>query len=239
MLATQLKKMYWEQTKTPVDPSLKQIEYTSTSQVTLYDSTNVVSHTFSDGTGIITLSSKVVTVYPWLRGTAVTGVSLPSCVTTIGNNAFFQCTSLVSINLPDGLTTIGQSAFKQCSNVEISSLPSGITSIGSDCFYGCAKFTATSLPSGLTQLSSNTFYSTGIAITTMPSGITKFYTGCFGGCLSLTSLTFLGQPTSIANSTFTNCTNLRDIYVPWASGAVSNAPWGARWATIHYNYTPA
>jgi len=51
------------------------------------------------------------------------------------------------------------------------------------------------------------------------------------------TLTFNGTPTSIASNAFGNCTNLRTINVPWAEGAVANAPWGATNATINYNYT--
>ena len=39
------------------------------------------------------------------------------------------------------------------------------------------------------------------------------------------------------SSAFDGCTNLTDIKVPWAEGAVANAPWGATNATITYNYT--
>ena len=39
----------------------------------------------------------------------------------------------------------------------------------------------------------------------------------------------------MANDTFSGCTNLTDIYVPWAEDALANAPWGAPNATVHYN----
>lgn len=42
---------------------------------------------------------------------------------------------------------------------------------------------------------------------------------------------------TIATDAFEGCTNLTAINVPWAEGAVANAPWGATNATINYNYT--
>jgi hypothetical protein len=36
---------------------------------------------------------------------------------------------------------------------------------------------------------------------------------------------------------FSGCANITTINVPWAEGAVENAPWGATNATINYNYT--
>ena len=44
---------------------------------------------------------------------------------------------------------------------------------------------------------------------------------------------------SFTSNTFNNCTNITDIYVPWAEGTNvgGDAPWGATNATIHYNTT--
>ena len=43
-------------------------------------------------------------------------------------------------------------------------------------------------------------------------------------------------PEEIAENAFNYCTNLTTLNVPWASGAVAGAPWGATKATINYNY---
>ena len=68
-------------------------------------------------------------------------------------------------------------------------------------------------------------------------GYTKVRDYAFISCTSLTSITFKGTPNAIAANAFNGCTNLTDIKVPWAEGAVSGAPWGATNATIAYNYT--
>ena len=78
---------------------------------------------------------------------------------------------------------------------------------------------------------------TNLALTSLPEGLTSIGNGAFVGCTSLTSITFKGTPTTIAANAFNSCTNLTDIKVPWAEGAVANAPWGATNATITYNYT--
>jgi hypothetical protein len=41
-------------------------------------------------------------------------VTIPSSVTTIGQNAFWGCTSLASVTIPSSVTSIGQQAFFQC-----------------------------------------------------------------------------------------------------------------------------
>lgn len=91
------------------------------------------------------------------------------------------------------------------------------TSIRAFMFYNYAKLALTSLPSGLTSIGSNAFKS----------------------CMSIESITFEGTPDSINSSAFKYCTRLLTLNVPWAEGAVANAPWGATKATINYNYTGA
>ena len=81
------------------------------------------------------------------------------------------------------------------------------------------------------------FNCTNLALTSIPAGVTDISYSAFGYCTGLTELTFMGTPTSIAPDAFDGCENLTTINVPWAEGAVANAPWGATNATINYNYT--
>lgn len=114
-----------------------------------------------------------------------------------------------------GYTKVRDYAFYYCKDLALTSLPESLTSIGNSAFYYCRSLAFTSLPEGLTSIGNS----------------------AFAGCTSLTSITFKGTPTSIRYSAFDGCTNLTSIKVPWAEGAVANAPWGATNATITYNYT--
>lgn len=122
--------------------------------------------------------------------------------------------NLIGANLV-GYTAIRPYAFNNCTSLALTSLPNTITRIGSQAFYGCTSLALTSLPNGLTSIG-------GFA---------------FGSCTGLTTITFQGKPRSIYSTAFKGCTNLKTINVPWASGEVANAPWGATNATINYNYT--
>ena len=76
-----------------------------------------------------------------------------------------------------------------------------------------------------------------LALTTLPSGITNIGNYAFSSCSSLASLTFEGTPEHISYAAFIGCNNLTTINVPWAEGAVADAPWGATNATINYGHT--
>lgn len=114
-----------------------------------------------------------------------------------------------------GYTTLWNGMFSENTELTSISLPEGITSIGSWTFANCISLALTSLPEGITRIDAN----------------------AFEGCTSLQVITFQGTPRSIASGAFSECTNLATINVPWAKGAVANAPWGATNATINYNYT--
>lgn len=61
---------------------------------------------------------------------------IPDGVSSIGEAAFFGCTSLVSIKIPDSVTNIGKKAFGECKSLERITIPDSITNI-EEVFYGC------------------------------------------------------------------------------------------------------
>jgi hypothetical protein len=64
-------------------------------------------------------------------------ISIPSGVTSIGNNVFSNCYSLQSISIPSGVTSFLSSAFSNCYSLQSISIPSGVTSIASSTFANC------------------------------------------------------------------------------------------------------
>ncbi|MBR6751333.1 MAG: leucine-rich repeat domain-containing protein [Clostridia bacterium] len=63
-------------------------------------------------------------------------------VTSIGDGAFRNCTSLTSIEIPSSVTSIGGSAFYNCTSLTSIEIPSSVTSIGSSAFEGCTLLTS-------------------------------------------------------------------------------------------------
>ena len=156
--------------------------------------------------------------------------------TSIRPYAFQHCSVLVSVSGISAITSIGYSAFQNCKNLALTSLPAGLTSIDNYTFQNCSNLALTSLPAGITSISSSAFRDcSNLALTSLPAGITSIGNYTFQNCTGLTTITFEGTPQSINSYAFSGCTNLTTINVPWAEGAVENAPWGATNATIHYN----
>ena len=69
---------------------------------------------------------------------ALTNITIPDGVTSIGNYAYVTCTGLTdTVTIPDTVTTIGNSAFAGCRRLDHVIIGSGVTSIGDKAFDGC------------------------------------------------------------------------------------------------------
>lgn len=71
--------------------------------------------------------------------TSITSITIGNSVTSIGKLAFFGCTSLTSIKLPNTVTSIEYSAFDKCSSITSITIPNSIKSIKKFAFYDCKK----------------------------------------------------------------------------------------------------
>ena len=83
-------------------------------------------------------------------GNDIKSVSLPDGLTSIGEVAFYGCTSLTSVAIPDSVTSIGGFAFFGCTSLSSVTIPDSVTSIGYDAFSECTSLTAINVAEGNT-----------------------------------------------------------------------------------------
>ena len=69
------------------------------------------------------------------------------------------CTALTSISIPDNITSIGQSAFEECVGLTNVVLPNNITRIEANTFHGCSALTSIDLPSSIISIGEIAFAS--------------------------------------------------------------------------------
>ena len=123
-------------------------------------------------------------------------------VTSIGNNAFFNCGGLTSVEIPDSVTSIGYGAFSYCRGLTSVEIPDSVTNIGYSAFSYCSSLTSVMIPHGILTIGPYAFYD----------------------CSSLTSVTIPDSVTSIGDSVFEHCRALTDVYY-----GGSRAGWNKIW----------
>lgn len=198
-------------------------------------------------------------------GTYVTDMVMPGSVTIIDENACnnsnlinmtelpyqieeiraaaFNNSKISLTSLPDNLTVLGINAFNGCPNLNLETLPEGISHIPTYCFsYSGLSSSRFSLPDTITSIGDYGLSSCpNMTKWIIPASVQSLGKAVFYHSSTLQEVYFLGKPNfpSIGSQyehIFCYCDSLHDIYVPWSSGEVYGAPWGATNATIHYNW---
>ena len=88
---------------------------------------------------------------------SVTYNSVTYSVTSIGVQAFFDCSGLTSVTIPNSVTSIGYRAFYGCSGLASVTIPNSVTSIGDEAFSGCSGLTSITIPNSVTSIGDKAF----------------------------------------------------------------------------------
>ena len=131
-------------------------------------------------------------------------------VTSIGEWAFYNCSSLTSIVIPESVTSIGSYAFNSCDALTSITIPSSVTSIG-DYAFACDALTSIVIPESVTSIGSYAF----------------FY------CDALTSIRIEATtPPSVGSYAFPTI-NAIAIYIPDNTLSAYQQVWGAKYSYIN------
>ena len=180
---------------------------------------NIVSNTYDkeENIGVITFDSPITSINsivylayeePPIDGyDNITSIIIPNSVTSIGERAFYNCTSLTSITIPDSVTEIGTAAFYNCTSLTSITIPDSVTKIGITAFASCDSLTSITIPDSVISIGMYAFF----------------------GCTSLTSITIPDSVTEIGKFAFYGCTSLTNVYIhritpPCDSDVFENAP---------------
>lgn len=143
------------------------------------------------------------------QGSAVTSVSMPECITSIGQYACNECGSLETVVLPTNLDDFsGWCIFRNCRNLKNIAIPENVTEIPNGTFHYCRNLESVKIPNTVTSIKHRAFQN----------------------CRNLESIIIPSSVNSIGISAFSGCKALKDIYcqavnVPEThSSAFDNSP---------------
>ena len=166
-----------------------------------------------DSAGLLTINGKgEMEKYnynstPWYNiRTSIKQVSIEFGVSTISNDAFYNCDKLINAAIPSSVMSIGAHAFAQCSNLDMVN----ITDLTSWCKINFGSDDANPLYYG------HNLYLNGELITNLvfPSGLISVNPYAFVGCSNLISIDISNGVTSIGDSAFYYCTSLTSVTIP-------------------------
>ena len=151
-------------------------------------------------------------------------IQIGDCVTEIGEKTFQNEIAISSVTIPSGVTTIGKAAFADVGNSSsvtafTITFNEGLVTIGQSAFFGCINYSALTIPNSVTTIGSSAFETNKIKNLTIGSGISFIGNGAFSKTEPFKSITIYATtpPTIETYNVFWDNTNTCPIYVPAAS----------------------
>ena len=184
---------------------------------------NVVSHNVVNGECVIAFDAPITKIpaQAFAKSKIKGSLTIPNSVTTIGEEAFSNCTELKgSLTLSNSLKTIGNKAFYNCNRLNGSlTIPNTVTTIGISAFENCAGFNGNlTIPNSVTTIGESAFCNclkfTGDL--TIPNSVTIIEAYTFNCCYGFNGkLTIPNSVTTIRNRAFYRCVGFKgDLTIP-------------------------
>ena len=192
----------------------------------------------SDGTSVSVTYTKLLSDsnYPGL-----TEANIPESVsyngktysvTSIGMEAFYECSGLTSVTIPNSVTSIGGGAFSSCSGLTSVTIPDSVTFIGNGAFSHCSSLVSVTIPNSVTSINVSTFYGcSGLTNVSIPNSVTEIKKWAFNGCSSLTNIySFVNHPANVdLGSDVFSGVNVSDCILHVIKGRLDEYRKAAQW----------
>lgn len=142
----------------------------------------------------------------------LTSLSIPGNVKTIGNGAFYNCTSIENLELSEGVENIGGGAFRSLRNLAYVKIPNSVTSIGASAFSSTVNLKTVDLPNSIEEIPAMLFYNSGLTTIKIPNSVKSIGMEAFINCRQLESAYIPASTQFIGHDTFRGCSALKDVY---------------------------
>ena len=197
-----------------------------------FDNNNLTSLQLNDG--LETIGSYA---FSGSKDLSASPVVIPQSVTSIGDNAFYNCDQMTSFTFPESLSTLGTYVLAYCDNLQTVifprnmitiprstcegckrlanvTLPENVVTIGQQAFYGATSLPAITLPATVKTIEDNAFRDTNIPSLTLNEGLESIGASAFYNCDRLKTLNIPSTVKNIGNYAFYNCDSILTVTFP-------------------------
>ena len=163
---------------------------------------------------------------PWCeQKNNIKTVVIENGVTSIGDNAFFECQNMVSVTIPNSVTVIGIQAFYHCTSLASIKFPKFLRTIQIEALSGCSCLTSITIPKSVQYIKEASFsHCSGLVSIEVEEGNKKYDSRNNCNAIIETSSNSLivgcsntiipNSITSIGASAFSGCTRLASVIIP-------------------------
>ena len=147
--------------------------------------------------------------------TSLGSVTLGKNIQTIGEEAFYACPILKTLTINGAVTSMGKDAFADCPLLTSVTLGQNIKTIGEEAFYNCPVLDNVIIPQNVTSIGPRAFNKcTGLKTLTINSPVMSMGEYAFADCNQLTSLSLCNDFQTIGDHAFEKCTSLKTVNLP-------------------------
>lgn len=144
---------------------------------------------------------------------ALRTVTIPSTLTTIGDDTFSCCRSLINLVLPPSLQSITYQMFNSCYSLKRICIGPNITSIDESAFGYCNSLENITIPQRVVDIGAGAFQNCAIDRLVIPTGL-AFLRGTVAESCHLLSFVVLPSSLTKIGASFGNCASLTSIKIP-------------------------
>jgi len=201
--------------------ALEKIYFNATAMSDFNSNDYVFGYAGQSGDGLEVVIGKNVTKIAaalFARANGIVSVEFEegSVCESVGDYAFYSCTSLTSVTIPDSVTSVGIYVFSGCNNLSYKE-KNGIKYLGNSSnpymvIVGCDRTIAEVIfDENAKIIAGGAFYNCKLISVVIPGSVTSIGTAAFDGCRNLAKVTIPYGIHKLESDIFAGCTSLSTI----------------------------
>ena len=203
----------------------------------------IIKHDFSNGVGTIICDGPITTIEEeaFYDCSSLTSVTIPISTLTIRERAFLGCTGLTSITIPASVKEIGLRAFRRCDQLKDLQFAererTNPIKFG-DYVFGHTALTAVDIPNWMTEIPVGLFSDNSKLETIyLPASVKKINDYSFENCPNIKYILSMSEiPPALGDTNIFTKNNKTIVYVPTPEAALAykDSKWG-EYFTLFYS----